>query len=99
MAQIDQVLNETLDLTDNTVRAVEIGIAANDVLSVSADAIALAMTYQYALADTVVYSDSVLVETHQGSFAMDEVAFLDFALSEFEYERSIFEGMAFLDMS
>jgi len=68
-----------------------------DTLSISADAIALAMAYQFALADSVGYSDQVNVESNLSAGAIDAVSTQDSALTSNGYERKPFDGSNLTD--
>lgn len=86
---IDQTIDDTLGLTDSSNVAMTYNVAGADTLSLSADLVALAMSYQLALAESVALLDDVEIETFSGAFASDNVTVTDSLLTATSYIRTL----------
>lgn len=84
---IDQTIDETLSLTDNSVTSMTYDTGGNDTLSLAADLVALAMSYQLALVESVALLDDLEIETFTGAFAADQFSITDSLLTATSYVR------------
>ena len=84
---IDQTIDETLSFTDNSSISMTYETGGSDTLSLAADMVALAMSYQLALAETVALLDNLEVETFTGAFAADQFSITDSLLTATAYVR------------
>ncbi len=83
----DETLDETLDFTDDFNVSMTYETGGDDTLSVDTDMVALAMSYQLALAESVALLDDLEVETFSGAFAADQFSISDSALTAILYGR------------
>lgn len=86
---IDQTIDETLNLTDDPIISITYETGGNDTLSLAADLVALAMSYQLALTESVSLLDNLEVETFTGAFAADQFSITDSTLSAISYVRTL----------
>jgi hypothetical protein len=82
MADYDATIDELLVLTDSSNVAMLYNVAGNDTLSLATDLVALAMSYQLALAEAVALSDAVEIATSLGVLSSDNVTVADSPLTE-----------------
>jgi hypothetical protein len=84
---IDQTIDETVSLTDSTSLDSNVSREGNDTLSMDADLVSLAMSYQLALVEALSVLDDVETETFSGAFAADNVTVTDSLLTATSYDR------------
>lgn len=98
MALFDQTIDETaVAVSDSQQVSSVYGISASDTLSLNADFLALALSYQYSLADTLGLLDGASVELTGQSAATDNVTTSDSSFTAMVYGIALGNSVALTD--